>query len=236
MSLTLNKGIGTNSYRVTTYTADIKNACGCNRYGLLALKQRNSTLRHTSCTCCAKFTLWMDHNSFFLVCGFGGNQHTDHPPLLSNKIRNCKRFFAFLRWKLLLQWVLPTSSPPKLLCSPKPVPIRSLLVVRWHRCKDSQKWRKSWWLPHCWCWCYRNTIWVVALQQYADLFTKKLVPHTSVCITKAKQKKFVGTVPRLHELPEDNAHDVSHELTSLSDIPTDYTSPFHQKSVPLDNA
>ena len=46
----------------------------------------------------------------------------------------------------------------------------------------------------------------------------------------------MGTVPRLHELPEDNAHDVSHELTSLSDIPTDYTSPFHQKSVPLDVA
>jgi hypothetical protein len=60
MSSTLNKGTGTDSYRVTTYTGDKKNACGCNSSGL-ALKQHNSTLRHTSCTCHAKFKLRMDH-------------------------------------------------------------------------------------------------------------------------------------------------------------------------------
>ena len=35
---------------------------------------------------------------------------------------------------------------------------------------------------------------------------------------------------------EANPHDVSHELTSLSVIPTDDTSPFHQKSVSLEVA
>ena len=102
MSSTLNKG--------TTYTVDKKNAHGCNSSGL-ALKQRNSTLRHTSCTCHAKFTLRMDHNIFLLSCGFEESQHSGHPTLLSNKIRNCIRFFTFLPWKLLLQLVLPTFSP-----------------------------------------------------------------------------------------------------------------------------
>jgi hypothetical protein len=91
MSSTLNEVTGTDSYHVTTYTGDKKNARGCNSSGL-ALKRRNSTLRHTSCTCRAKFTLRMDHDSFFLVCGFGENQHTGHPPLLSNEIRNRKVF------------------------------------------------------------------------------------------------------------------------------------------------
>jgi hypothetical protein len=88
MFLTLNKGTGT----ATTYTGDKqKNTRVCNSSGL-ALKRRNSTLCHTSCTCRAKFTLRLHHNSFFLVCGFGENQHTGHPPLLSNKIRNHKLF------------------------------------------------------------------------------------------------------------------------------------------------
>ena len=91
MSSTLNQCTGTNIYRVTTYDGDKKNARGSKSSGL-ALKRHNSTLRHTSCTCCAKFTLRMDHNSFFLVCGFGENQHTGHPPLLSNEIRYRKRF------------------------------------------------------------------------------------------------------------------------------------------------
>ena len=88
MFLTLNKGTGT----ATTYTGDKqKNTRVCNSSGL-ALKRRNSTLCHTSCTCRAKFTLRLHHNSFFLVCGFGENQHTGHPPLLSNEIRKRKRF------------------------------------------------------------------------------------------------------------------------------------------------
>jgi hypothetical protein len=92
----LNQGTGTNSYRVTTYTGYKKNACGCKCSGL-ALKHLNSILRGTSYTCCcAKFTLQIDHNSFFLVCGIGDNQHTGHPPLLppllANEIRNCKCF------------------------------------------------------------------------------------------------------------------------------------------------
>ncbi|KAI2494665.1 hypothetical protein MHU86_19844 [Fragilaria crotonensis] len=91
MSSILNESTGTDSYRVTTYTGDKKNARGCKSSGV-ALKRRNSTLRGTSCTCRVKFTLRIDHNSFFLVCGIGNNQHTGHPPLLSNEIRNRKRF------------------------------------------------------------------------------------------------------------------------------------------------
>ena len=90
-SSTLIQGTGTDSYCITTYTGDKKNACGYKSSGL-ALKRLNSTLRNTSCTCCVKFTLWIDHDSFFLVCGIGENQHTGHPPLHSNEIRNCKRF------------------------------------------------------------------------------------------------------------------------------------------------
>ena len=104
-SLTLNQGTGTASYHVTTYTDDKKNARGCKSSGL-SLKRRNSTLRHTSCTCRVKFTLQIDQNSFFLVCGIGENQHTGHPPLL-------------------------TSSLPKPLYLPRTIPGRSLLVVRW---------------------------------------------------------------------------------------------------------
>jgi hypothetical protein len=91
MSSTLKQGTDSDSYRVTTYAGD-KNAGGCKGSGL-ELKRLNSTLRHTSCNCRAKYTLQMDHNSFFLVCGIGENQHTCHPPLLSNEMRNRKRFF-----------------------------------------------------------------------------------------------------------------------------------------------
>ncbi len=66
-------------------------------------------------------------------------------------------------------------------------------------------------------------------------YLQKVVPHLPVCITMAKQKNFVVTVPRLHKL-KDNPHDISHELTSLSVIPIDDFSPFHQKSVSLDVA
>ena len=52
------------------------------------------------------FTLQIDHNRFFLVCGIGENQHTGHPPLHSNKIRSCKCFLTFPPWKLLLQYLL----------------------------------------------------------------------------------------------------------------------------------
>ena len=63
ISSTPNQGTGTDSYRVTTYTGDKNYARGCKSSGL-ALKRRNSTLRGTSCTCRAKFTLRIDHNSF----------------------------------------------------------------------------------------------------------------------------------------------------------------------------
>ena len=92
MSSTVNQGTGTDSYHVTTHTGDKKrNARGCKSSGL-ALKRRNSTLRHTSYTCCVKFTLRIYHNTFFLVCQIGENQLTGHPPLHSNEIRNCKDF------------------------------------------------------------------------------------------------------------------------------------------------
>ena len=87
----MNQGTGMDSYRGSTYTGDKKNARGCKSSGF-ALKRRNSTLRHTSCSCRAKFTIRLDHNSFFMVCGIGENQHTGHPPLLANEIRNRKRF------------------------------------------------------------------------------------------------------------------------------------------------
>ena len=64
ISSALNQGNGTDSYRITTYTGDKKNASGCKSSGL-SLKRRNSTLCDTSCTCCVKFTLQIDHNSIF---------------------------------------------------------------------------------------------------------------------------------------------------------------------------
>lgn len=77
-----------NTYRVTTYSCDKKNS----RVAGLSSKRRTSTLRHTSATCRAKFTLRLDDNSFFFVCGIGDNQHTGHPPLHSNELKNRKRF------------------------------------------------------------------------------------------------------------------------------------------------
>ena len=104
MSSILNQGAGTDSYCATTYTEDKKNARGCKSSGIVALKRRNSTLCHTSYTCYAKSTLRMDHTtSFFLVCGIGENQHTGHPPLHSNEIRNCKAFLDLSTLELLLQ-------------------------------------------------------------------------------------------------------------------------------------
>ena len=51
---------------------------------------------------------------------------------------------------------------------------------------------------------------------------KVVPPHTSVCITTAKQKNCMGKVPRQHKL-KPISHDVSDELTSLSVIATDDT-------------
>ena len=116
----------------------------------LALKRHNSTRHHTSCTCCVKFTLRIDHNSCFLVCGIGEDQHTGNLLLfIPTRYGIINVFLTFPPWKLFLQWLLPTSSPPKLLCLQKPVPVRSLLVVRWHRCKVLQEWQKTscCWLP-----------------------------------------------------------------------------------------
>ena len=70
---------------------------------------------------------------------------------------------------------------------------------------------------------------------------KEVVPHMSVCIATTKQKNFMGTVPSLQELkPMDPNADVSDEQTSLSVIatdetsPTDDTSPFYEKPLPLE--
>ena len=91
MSCTLNQGTGADTYRVTSYTGDKKNARGTKGSGL-AMKRRITTLRNNPCTCRAKFTLRFDNNSFFMVCGIGENQHSGHPPLLANEITNRKRF------------------------------------------------------------------------------------------------------------------------------------------------
>ncbi len=164
----------------------------------------------------------MDHKSFFLGCGFEENQHTGHPPLLSNKIRNCKHFLTVLPWKMLLQWVLPTSSPPKLICSPKPVPVRSLLVVRWHICKE---WHKSWWLP--------SLLLLMLLQHHLSLCPPTIcwivykTGASYVCLYhNGKTKELCGNSAKA-AWTEDNPHDVSHELTcQQSVIPDDDTSPF----------
>jgi hypothetical protein len=136
ISSTLNQGTGTGSYHVTTYTGDKKNARGCKSSGL-ALNWRNSNLHGTSCTCRAKFTLRIDHNSFFLVCGIGDNQHTGHPPLLANEIRNCKRFLDISTLETVAAMSVANIQPAQAALFTKPV------LVRWHKCKDFQKGQKT---------------------------------------------------------------------------------------------
>jgi MULE transposase domain len=57
-----------------------------------------------------------------------------------------------------------------------------------------------------------------------------------VCLyNKGKTKELCGNSAMAARI-EFNSHDVSDELTSLFVIATDYTSPFHEKSVPLEVA
>ncbi len=96
--------------------------------------------------------------------------------------------------------------------------VRSLLVVRWHMCKDLQKRQKTWWLPPCWSWWYCNTIWVFTLWQYAELFTKSGASY--ICLYHhGKTKDLCGNSVKAARTKA-NPNDSSGELTSLSVIPT----------------
>ena len=85
------EGTGSEHYRLTTYVADKKNSRGSNNSGK-ALKRRNSTQRSATNTCPAQIVIRLDHNSVFLVCGLGCNNHKGHPPMGANEITNRKRF------------------------------------------------------------------------------------------------------------------------------------------------
>ena len=82
----------TDTYRVTTYIGDKRNARGINSSGK-ASKRRNSTLRDAIFACTAKLVIRFYENSFYLVCGLGDNNHKGHPPMARNEITNRKRYF-----------------------------------------------------------------------------------------------------------------------------------------------
>ncbi len=86
-------------------------------------------------------------------------------------------------------------------------------------------------------WCYHNSIWVFALWQYAEFFTKNGASY--VCLYHhVKTKELCGNIVKAARTKA-NPHDLSGELTSRSVIPTDDTddsSPLHEKPVPLEVA
>ena len=80
------------SYRVSTYIGDKKNARGSNSSGK-AMPRRASTRRPAGCcTCSVRIVLQVDHFSFHLVCGRGDKNHMGHPQMSPNEIVNRKRF------------------------------------------------------------------------------------------------------------------------------------------------
>ena len=234
MSSTLNEGTGTDPYRVTTYTGDKKNARGCKSSGL-ALKRRNSTLRHTSCTCRAKFTIRIDHNSFYLVCGIGENQHTGHPPLVANEIRNRKRFLDISTLENVAAMSVANIQPAQ----------AALFTKR----RTGQMFTRG----------------QMAYVQGFSRMAKDLIASPNVDVDGTTtdsnsspsdkmldylQKSGASYVclyhnGRTNELrgnsakaarTETNPQELSDELTSLSVVATDDTSPFHRKPVPLEVA
>jgi hypothetical protein len=197
ISSTLNQGTGTNSCRVTTYTGHKKNARKCKSSGS-ALKRRNSTLRGTSCTCRAKFTLRIDNNGLFLVCGIGDNQHTGHPPLLANKIRNHKRFLDNSTLETVAAMSVANTQPVQAALFTK---TRTGQIFTRGQMAYVQGFTKR--VKDLMASPNVNATTTASESLPSDnmlSFLQKVVPPTSVCMTMAKQKNFVGTVSRLHVL------------------------------------
>ena len=235
-SSTMNQGTGTDSYRGSTYTGDKKNARGCKSSGL-AMKRRNSTLRHTSCTCRAKFTIRLDHKSFFMVCGIGENQHTGHPPLLANEIRNRKRFLDDSTLETIAAMSVANIQPAQAALFTKAHTGQIFTRAQMAYVQGFTKMAKD----------------LIASPIVEDATTTASESSPSDNMLNYLQKSGASYVCLYHhgktkELrgnsakaarTEANPHDLSDELTSLSVVPnadTDDASPFHEKSVPLEVA
>ena len=234
-SLTPNQGSGTDPYRVTSYTGDKKNARGCKSSGL-SLKRRNSTLRHTSCTCRVKFTLRIDQNSFFLVCGIGENQHTaGHPPLHSNEIRNRKRFLDLSTLETVAAMSVANIQPAQAALFTKARTGQIFTRGQMAYVQGFTRMAKDFVPP-----------------PYDDATASESSPSENmlnylqksgasyVCLfNNGKTKELRGNSAKAARI-EATPDDVSEELTSVSVIatdgtpPTDETPPFHEKSVRLE--
>ena len=234
-SSTMSQGTRTDSYRGSTYTGDKKDARGCKSSGL-ALKRRNSTLRHTSCTCRAKFTIRLDHNSFFMVCGIGENQHTGHPPLLANEIRNRKRFLDDSTLETVAAMSVANIQPAQAALFTKAHTGQIFTCAQMAYVQGFTKMAKD-----------------LISSPNVDATATASEPSPSDNMLNYLQKSGASYVCLYHhgktkELrgnsakaarTEANPHDLSDELTSLSVVPTadtDDASPFHEKSVPLEVA
>ena len=237
MSSTLNQSTGTDSYRVTTYIGDKKNARGCKSSGI-ALKRRNSTLRGTSCTCRVKFTLRIDHNSFFLVCGIGDNQHTGHPPLLSNEIRNRKRFLDISTLETVAAMSVANIQPAQAALFTKTCTGQIFTRGQMAYVQGFTRMAKDFMAsPNV-----NNATTTASESSPCENMLSYLQKcgASYVCLYHhGKSKELRGNsvkAARTEAIP----HDLSGELTSLSVIPTDNdtddTSPFHEKPVPLEVA
>ena len=202
----------------------------------LALKRCNSTLSGTSCTCRAKFTLRIDHYSFFLVCRIGDNQHTGHPPLLANKIRNRKRFLDISTLETVAAMSVANIQPAQDALFTKArtgqIFTRGQMAYVQGFTKRAKDLMAS---PSA------NATTTASESSPSDNMLSYLQKSGAsyVCLYHhGKTKELRGNSVKA-ACTEANPHDLSGKLTSLSVIPTDDTNdalPFHEKPVPLEIA
>ena len=146
---------------------------------------RNSTLRHTSATCRAKFTVRVDHHSFFLVCGIGENQQAEHPPLHSNEIRNCKRFLEPSAMENVAAMSVANIPPSQAAIFTK---TRTGQVFTRHQMAYVQGFTRK-----------ANEL-MKDVDSSSTMADSSPADNVLIFTTTAKQKNFADKVPRLHEL------------------------------------
>jgi hypothetical protein len=230
MPSTMNQdtGTGTDPYRVTTYTGDKKNARGCNGSGK-SMKRRSTTLRNNPCTCRAKFTLRFDANSFFMVCGIGENQHSGHPCLVANEISNRKRFIDPSTLENVAAMAVANIQPAQAAVFTKArtgqIFTRGQMAYAQGFSRMARELMAS------------PNVDAMATQSEcspSDNMLRYLQESGAayVCLYhNGKTKEVRGNkVARI----ESNPYELHDELTSVLVVPTDDTSPSHQKSVPLE--
>ena len=177
---------------------------------------------------------WTIHNSFFLVCGIGENQHTDgHPPLYFNKIRNCKRFLDLSTLETVAAMSVANIQPAQAAVLTK---VRTGQIFTHGQMAYVQGFTKM------------AKDLMASPNVDATATASESLPSENtlnylqkcgasyVCLYhNGKTKKLCGNSAKAAQI-EANSYDVSDEQTSLSVIATDETSPFQEKSVPLEVA